>query len=68
MPADGAEAEDEGFFSFLSFGADKEASYDMTIKVQRAVGKVQALISEHDESLTKPLRKKVIHRIKSELI
>lgn len=64
------EAEKGGFFSFLSFGGsdDEGTSHNMTIKVQRDAGKVQAFISEHEESLTAPLRKDVLKRIKSELI
>lgn len=63
------EAEKGGFFSFLSFGgSDEEAPQNMTIKVQRDGDKVEAFISEHEESLTEPLRKDVLHRIKIQLI
>jgi len=68
------EAEEGGFFSFLSFGDndDEAMTHSVTIKVKSAsestAGKVQAFISEHEESLTAPLRKDVLKRIKSQLI
>ena len=64
------EAEKGGFFSFLSFGgsADEGTSQKMTIKVQRDAGKVKAFISEYEKSLTAPLRKEIMTRIKNRLI
>jgi len=64
------EAEKGGFFSFLSFWGDDDesVSYKVTIRVKPVSGKVQAFISEHDESLNAPLRKDVMNRIKNQLI
>jgi len=63
------EAEKGGFFSFLSFGGDDESvSHKVTIHVKPVSGKVQAFISEYDESLNAPLRKDVMNRIKNKLI
>lgn len=66
------EAEKGGFFSFLSFGGDETTSHNVTIKVKPApdasTDKVQAFIFEHEESLTAPLRKDVLKRIKNKLI
>ncbi len=59
-----------GFFSFLSFGSDDDESvtHKVTVRVKPVLGKVQAFISEHDDSLNAPLRKDVMNRIKNQLI
>lgn len=63
------DAEKSGFFSFLPFvGNDKTVVHKLTISVKPADDKVQAFISQHDETLTAPLRKDIMKRIKSELI
>jgi len=66
----GEKETEKGFFSFLSFGGndDEAVSHNMTIKVKRDANKVQAFIFEHEESLTAPLRKDVLKRIKNQLI
>jgi len=68
------EAEEGGFFSFLSFGNsdDDSTSHSVTIKVtsdaNEGAEKVQALIFEHEENFTAPLRKDLFTRIKNQLI
>ena len=64
------ESEKGGFFSFLSFGGsdDESVSHKVTIQVKRNADKVQAAISDYDETLTAPLRKDVMNRIRNQLI
>jgi len=65
----GEKEEKGGVFSFLSFGSDDESiSYKVTIKLKSGADKVQAFITDYEESLNASLRKDVMQRIKNELI
>ena len=64
------EADEGGFFSFLSFGGSDEVveSHSITIQVKSGDDQVQAFIAEYQDSLTAELRKEVLTRIKDQLI